>query len=227
VMFHQYIECVEFDEQGGLAPFAIGGQEWGDFLCGIYDEWMACDDTRRVSIRLFDSLLTMMVDHIPNVCAMGKDCRQYLVVEHNGDIYPCDFYVRPDLKLGNIMVDSWESLLASPAYAGFGARKSQWNEKCKSCRYLDFCAGCCPKNRPGHGKDPTQLSMLCDGWMQFYDHAMPGLRRLADEVREMRRAEQQQFASEMSRSHADIVSVGRNEPCPCGSGKKYKKCCGR
>lgn len=21
--------------------------------------------------------------------------------------------------------------------------------------------------------------------------------------------------------------VGRNEPCPCGSGKKYKKCCGR
>ncbi len=21
--------------------------------------------------------------------------------------------------------------------------------------------------------------------------------------------------------------VGRNEPCPCGSGKKYKKCCGQ
>ncbi|RME69279.1 MAG: hypothetical protein D6778_00735, partial [Nitrospirae bacterium] len=20
--------------------------------------------------------------------------------------------------------------------------------------------------------------------------------------------------------------VGRNDPCPCGSGKKYKKCCG-
>lgn len=21
--------------------------------------------------------------------------------------------------------------------------------------------------------------------------------------------------------------VGRNDPCPCGSGKKYKKCCGK
>jgi len=24
-----------------------------------------------------------------------------------------------------------------------------------------------------------------------------------------------------------IGKVGRNEPCPCGSGKKYKKCCGK
>jgi preprotein translocase subunit SecA len=25
----------------------------------------------------------------------------------------------------------------------------------------------------------------------------------------------------------ETVKVGRNDPCPCGSGKKYKKCCGR
>jgi preprotein translocase subunit SecA len=24
-----------------------------------------------------------------------------------------------------------------------------------------------------------------------------------------------------------VPKVGRNEPCPCGSGKKYKNCCGR
>lgn len=23
------------------------------------------------------------------------------------------------------------------------------------------------------------------------------------------------------------IQAGRNDPCPCGSGKKYKKCCGR
>jgi uncharacterized protein YecA (UPF0149 family) len=23
-----------------------------------------------------------------------------------------------------------------------------------------------------------------------------------------------------------VTKVGRNDPCPCGSGKKYKKCCG-
>ena len=26
---------------------------------------------------------------------------------------------------------------------------------------------------------------------------------------------------------AAVTKVGRNEPCPCGSGKKYKKCCMR
>ncbi len=25
----------------------------------------------------------------------------------------------------------------------------------------------------------------------------------------------------------DVPKVGRNDPCPCGSGKKYKKCCGK
>lgn len=33
---------------------------------------------------------------------------------------------------------------------------------------------------------------------------------------------------EVSASHppVHVVKIGRNEPCPCGSGKKYKKCCG-
>lgn len=25
----------------------------------------------------------------------------------------------------------------------------------------------------------------------------------------------------------DASKIGRNEPCPCGSGAKYKKCCGK
>ncbi|MBK8575018.1 MAG: SEC-C domain-containing protein [Elusimicrobia bacterium] len=25
----------------------------------------------------------------------------------------------------------------------------------------------------------------------------------------------------------EIHKIGRNDPCPCGSGKKYKKCCGK
>lgn len=227
VLFHQYIECVEFDEQGALQPFAIKGAEWGDFLCAIYDEWRRCDDTRRVSVRLFDSILTRLVDGYANVCALGRDCRQYLVIEYNGDVYPCDFFVRPDLKLGNIMENTWEELLASPLYAAFGERKRQWNEKCEHCAYLDVCAGCCPKNRLGGGTNPRALSALCDGWMQFFQHAMPGLRELADEVRREREAAQQAMRRERMMAGAAGQRVGRNDPCPCGSGRKYKKCCGR
>jgi uncharacterized protein len=222
VNFHQYIECVEFDAQGGLMPFAINAREWGSFLCEIFDVWWESGDTRRVSVRLFDSVLTALVDHQLNVCAMGRDCRQYLVVEHNGDVYPCDFFVRPELKLGNIMEHSWEALLASPLYAEFGARKRQWNEACGTCRYLPLCGGCCPKNRPDHGADPRKLSTLCAGWKQFYDHTMPRFEQLAGEIMRERAG---YSARPPSASAQSPQSIGRNDPCPCGSGKKFKKCC--
>jgi len=226
VAFHQYIECVEFDSDGSLQPFAITGKEWGDFLCSVYDEWVRCGDTRRVSIRLFDSIVTLMMDGYPNVCAMGRDCRSYLVVEHNGDVFPCDFYVRPDLKLGNIMENSWEELLDSPAYKKFGARKTQWNEKCAECKYLQYCAGCCPKNRPAKGQDPTRLSWLCDGWIQFFEHALPKLESIADDARRERQEAVLKQRRQQARARQKPAKPNRNDPCPCGSGKKYKKCCG-
>jgi uncharacterized protein len=228
VVYQQYVECVEFDDRGSLRPFAITGSEWGDFLCGVYDEWQACGDHRRVSVRLFDSILTMLVDHQANACTMGRDCREYLVVEHNGDVYPCDFYVRKDLKLGNIMEESWDDLLSSESYAEFGARKRRWSEQCARCEFLEICAGCCPKNRPNQGRDPTQLSVLCHGWRQFFRHALPGFKRLADEVQcERRRRHASPITPVIGVPFGSVGNVGRNAPCPCGSGKKFKKCCGR
>jgi preprotein translocase subunit SecA len=32
---------------------------------------------------------------------------------------------------------------------------------------------------------------------------------------------------ELTPVRREMPKVGRNEPCPCGSGKKYKNCCGR
>ena len=220
-LFHQYIECVEFGEDGALQPFAVAGPEWGEFMCAIYDAWIK-RDTRRVSVRLFDSILARLVDGVANVCHMGTDCRQYLVVEHNGDVYPCDFHVREDLRLGNIMRHSWNEMLASEAYAAFGRRKRDWHGECGRCEFVRFCGGDCPKNRPAYGRDPQRLSTLCEGWKTFFAHAMPGLRRLADEIR----AEREQSTLTARQPVPCPGPVGRNDPCPCGSGRKYKRCCG-
>ncbi len=224
-LFQQYIECVEFDSAGALMPYAITGVEWGEFLCGIFDEWKKAD-VRRVSIRLFDSILTKMVDGVANVCAMGTNCCQYLVVEHNGDVYPCDFFVEPDLRLGNVMDTSWEEMLDSPVYKEFGARKMHFNDLCGDCEHFDFCAGDCPKNRPATSADQAKLSQLCEGWKIFYPHALPYFEQLADEVRQDRATAEAQMRAERTRAVAPQGKAGRNDPCPCGSGRKYKKCCG-
>lgn len=215
ILFHQYIECVEFDAEGKLQPYAITGDEWGEFLVRLFNRWQM-HDTRRVSIRLFDTILARLVDGVSNTCSCSQDCRQYFVVEHNGDVYPCDFAVRAELRLGNVHFETWEQMQANPIYAKFGARKCQWDPRCTACEFLRFCAGDCPKNRFGPSS-AVPRSSLCNGWNRFYTHALPRFNELAREIR-----------GERSRvSNRTTDRPGRNETCPCGSGRKFKQCCGK
>ena len=163
--FHQYIECT------GPAD-AITGREWGAFLIGLFDEWIK-SDSRTVSIRLFDSIVSKMIFGHPELCSHSAVCGQHLVVEYDGSVYPCDFYVGPETKLGNVAIDSWEAILGSPACREFAARKSAaLPQKCRTCRHFEFCRGDCPRNRQS----------LCDGWIAFFDHALPRLRELGVEA---------------------------------------------
>jgi uncharacterized protein len=177
-LHQQYVPCVEFDEAGRLRPYAITGREWGDFLCAIFDRWID-EDAGRISIRLFDSILEYLVRGKRNACAMGTDCRQYFVVEHDGSVYPCDFFVRDELKLGNVTTGTWREFLESPLYRQFGLEKAKWCDECRACPWLPFCHGDCQKFRPAGA---SAKSVLCDGWQAFYAHALPRLERLAAEI---------------------------------------------
>lgn len=160
--FHQYIECT------GPA-LAITGEEWGRFLVALFDEWLK-RDARTVSVRLFDSIVSQLVFGEPTLCQFSFACDQYLVVEHDGSVYPCDFCVRPDLRLGSVATDSWEKILSSPVRRAFAAAKAaNLPEKCRVCEYLRFCRGDCPRSG----------QRLCDGWKAFFGHALPRLRELA------------------------------------------------
>lgn len=177
--YHQYIPCVEFEPDGEPAPYSIGGREWGRFLTGLFDAW-AQSDTETVSIRLFDSVLQKLLTGRANVCHMGKDCRHYFVVEHSGDVYPCDFYVEAERRLGNVHTDRFTELWRSPAYRRFGREKKNWGATCDACPYLQLCAGDCPKMRTGDASHP---SVLCEGWKQFYAHSLHRFEELADAFR--------------------------------------------
>lgn len=256
-LHHQYIPCVEFAPDGTPLPYTITGADWGAFLCGLYDAWRP-GDTRRVSIRLFDSLVEYFVNGRRNTCSMGRDCRQYFVVEHDGGVYPCDFYVHPGWKLGEVGRDDWTTLQGSGLYQRFGRRKARWHRTCEACAYLPVCAGDCLKNRlrrdpdPVEG-DPRQRSWLCEGWKMFYAHALDGLRTLAGEVLASHPPAAYPAPPSPGADRAALSGAGTppvrppaaksgrpsstvtnpdappppNAPCPCGSGRKFKRCCGR
>jgi len=166
--FHQYIECT-----GPDPALAITGDEWGGFLCGLFDEWFA-RDAHEVSIRLFDSIVSQLLGGPPTNCTASTHCRHYLVVEHDGSVYPCDFHVRPDLRLGNVMTDTWEAMSECATRREFACAKCRsLPEKCDRCEFLDFCNGDCPRSRK-----EGDVPILCDGWHRFYAHALPKLRTL-------------------------------------------------
>jgi uncharacterized protein len=163
--FHQYIECTG-------PELAITGEEWGLFLIGLFDEWIK-SDAHTVSVRLFDSIVSKIAFGHPTLCSLSEECGHHLVLEHDGSVYPCDFYVRPELRLGNVNSDTWEEMLASPAFLDFAAGKSaRLPPRCRCCRHIGFCMGDCPRSG----------QRLCAGWTMFFDHALPRLRELAEDA---------------------------------------------
>ena len=151
-MHHQYIECT------WPRAFAVDSGAWGGFMSGLFDEWLRCGDVRRVSVRTFDSIVSEIAFGVPALCQFSDDCRHHLVVEANGDVYPCDFFVEPALKLGNVMENTWEEMAGGKKYAEFGRRKR------------------------GHADCPRNRDRLDAGWRRFYGHALPVLSRLAAEL---------------------------------------------
>jgi len=202
------------DQDGKIEAYSVSGKNWGNFLCRIFDIWYE-NDTDKVSIRLFDSIMGYIIDNQYNVCYMDNDCCQYFVVEYNGDVYPCDFHVYEELKLGNVMNGSWENFLQMQLYNDFGHNKIKWNQKCDYCDYLKYCHGDCLKHRNLGFKKPNTLSHLCEGWKIFYKYSLPKFKKLAIRFKKRR---------EIVNSPSNI-KIGRNDVCPCGSGKKYKNCC--
>lgn len=173
----QFTPCVEFDDQGALMPYAITGKQWGQFLIQVFDLWLK-EDVQKVAIRNFDAIIEKLLYNHCSMCTMGNNCGQYLVVEHNGDVFPCDFFVEETYKLGNIMQNSWEELLANADYQTFAKAKENWNITCQQCPYLRFCQGDCLKNRYGEIPGFDNLSWLCEGWKMFYAHALPQFMKL-------------------------------------------------
>jgi len=222
--FHQYIPCVEFDANGKPLPFSINGDEWGHFLCEIFDNWYP-HDVRHVSIRHFDALLNKRVDQIGSVCSLSDDCCQYFVVEYNGDIYPCDFFVKKDMKIGNIADTSWENALSSSVYRNFGQQKSILNSQCRECPYLDLCMGDCQKHRMKNSTRIPGVSYLCLGWQRFFKHTEQAFGDLEKMVQADRTTDKPPY--QPSSPIQKKAKIGRNQTCPCGSGRKYKKCCGK
>ncbi len=180
--YMQFIPCVETDpaNPGHTAPFTVSSEQYGVLLCTLFDLWIS-DFTNGVpttSIRFFDSVFFSYVGLAPPECTLLRECGIYLVVEHNGDVYSCDFFVEPDWKLGNVMRDKLIDMQNSQQQEVFGRNKYSVPEKCSFCRWLNHCRGGCPKDRMYDPADKG-ITHFCKSYQMFFEHADEKLKKLA------------------------------------------------
>lgn len=212
------------DAAAGVSPSSVLPEDWGAFLCSVFDEWVR-HDVGRVFVNLFDVALGQWLGKGSSLCVFAERCGTALAMEHNGDLYSCDHFVYPAYRLGNILDTPIRQLVFSEFQRSFGdAKRDALPRFCRECPVLFACNGECPKHRflvtpqgePG-------LNYLCAGYKRFFTHIGPAMQTMADLCRQGR-APAEIMAMQRS-SPPKWRGVGRNDPCPCGSGLKYKRCC--
>ena len=162
------------EEGGELLDFSVTPEQWGNFLCEIFDEWVR-NDVGDYYIQLFDATLANWVGQVPGVCTMAEECGHAGVMEYNGDVYSCDHFVFPEYRLGNLGERSLYELMNSEKQKEFAKnKKKRLPQQCLECEFLFACHGECPKNR--FVKDEygnPGLNYLCKGYKMFFDHVAP------------------------------------------------------
>lgn len=206
-------------------------EQWGSFLIATFDEWIG-RDVGKIFVQTFEAAVRRWLGlGSSGMCIFDPICGHGLALEHNGDLYSCDHFVEPGFLLGNINQSHMIDMVGSDQQKKFGRDKHySLPHFCRECSVYFACQGECPKNRFLTTTDGEYgLNYLCEGYKAFFHHIDRPLQIMARMMSSGLPAAQvmEVMSPEKTRHSVAFPKVGRNEPCPCGSGLKFKKCHGR
>ncbi|WP_413112260.1 anaerobic sulfatase maturase [Thaumasiovibrio sp. DFM-14] len=216
----------EHDISAEVTDWSVPPRAFGNFLNTIFDKWVK-QDVGKVFVNLFDATLATWCNEPPGLCVQAQTCGRAFAMEANGDVYNCDHFVYPEHMLGNVHDTTIADMNQLEQVDQFGnGKRDQLNKDCQRCEYSFACNGGCPKHRfsrsksglPGH-------NYFCEGFYHFFKHSDKAMRKMRNLLSQGRPA-----SEIMPRRAAQLVSykperIARNAPCPCGTGKKSKRCC--
>ncbi len=168
-----------------IAPWSVSDVGFGKFMCDIFDYWVR-NDVGRYYVNQFDATLANWYGVQPGTCVYAETCGGNSVIEHNGDLYPCDHFVYPKYLLGNITEKSISDMMSSDLQVKFGIdKRNSLPSKCRRCEWLFTCHGECPKHRFNSTEaGETGLNALCTGYKMFYSHVAPYMDFMKDLLNE-------------------------------------------
>lgn len=173
--FIHFIPLIQQNSADERGEASVSSLAWGQFLTQVFDIWVR-EDIGQIYIQIFDSTLGTWSGCPSQICSLSENCGRAFALEANGDLYQCDRYVCADHRLGNLHIDSLETLSQSEAARRFAEHKRlSLSETCQRCDVRHLCHGDCPAHRLDNGK-----SVLCDGYRYFFNYTAPHMRVMRD-----------------------------------------------
>ena len=215
-----------YDKAAEVTDWSVEPFQYGKFLTEIFDEWVR-KDVGKYFVQIFDTSLEIWYSDHSSLCIFQETCGDAMAIEHNGDIYSCDHFVYPENKLGNLMQESLDKIINSEQQTKFGNdKKDTLPQYCKDCEVKFACNGECPKHRFAFTPDGEYgLNYLCAGYKHFFNHIDPYMNFMSKQLyQKLPPANVMAWVKEKDNGFPNF-NVGRNDDCPCGSGKKFKNCC--
>jgi uncharacterized protein len=217
----------DYKEIAVVTEWSVNGKDFGKFLTTIFDEWVR-SDVGRYYVQIFDATLANYVGEMPGICVFAETCGDAMVMEHNGDLFSCDHFVYPEYYLGNILEKPMIDLAKSQRQFDFGIdKRNRLPRHCLQCDVRYACHGECPKHRFLTTPDGQPgLNYLCEGYKMFFHHVEPYMDYMSKELKNKRApANVMNWIRNKENQVIKLVIPERNDPCTCGSGKKFKNCC--
>jgi uncharacterized protein len=221
----QFIPIVCRKEDGQIAPESASAKGYGDFLCDIFDEWIF-RDIGKLEVQLFAETAMVLNGGAASLCWMAPTCGRAIIVEHDGGVYSCDHFVVPEHRIGSIDIAHLGALVDSKDQLRFGnTKRDNLPAQCRACSSLPLCNGGCPKDRFMTTEDGEPgFNYLCEGLRHFFTHAEKPVRKVI-QLRKRGLTAEAIMVELRAEELARWKGIGRNDPCPCGSGRKAKNCC--
>ncbi len=180
-MFQQYIPCLdELGEERGTKEYSLTPEIYEDFLKKRFDLWYeALSKGKIVSDRLFENLVMTIKGLAPEMCGMTGKCGIQTVVEADGSVYPCDFYVLDEYKLGNLCEDSIDTINKNREHINFYDLDSTYAQNCNECKWFFLCKGGCKRDRIELSENKLGHNYYCSSLKNFYEYSYERLQRIA------------------------------------------------
>lgn len=118
--------------------------------------------------RQFENYVGLAAGYMAESCEQRGVCGIQNVVEADGSVYPCDFYMMDEYRLGNFNTDRLDDINQRRSEIQFIEQSWKLDEECRLCKYFRLCRGGCQRNRDFQPDTGLYKNYFCEGYRMFF-----------------------------------------------------------